>query len=135
MRAVLSYMMDRESMRDITPDLEGLVEGREGILHLFAKGSTASLTLIEYEPNLVKDFFKAMERIAPSDEEYEHHRTWGDDNGRSHVRASVVGFSLSIPVVEGRLWLGTWQQVVLINFDTRPRRREVMAWLCQPSNP
>ncbi len=128
-RRVFSFYMGAESILNITPALEEFVAGGEGILFLFAKGSTASLTLIEYEPNLVKDFFRAMERLAPSGIEYEHRKTWGDDNGRSHVRASVVGFSLTVPVVEGRLWLGQWQQVVLINFDTRPRKREVMAWL------
>ncbi len=128
-RRVFRYRMEKESMIDITEDMAAFVEGREGLLHLFAKGSTAALTLIEYEPNLVKDFFNAMERLAPSNIAYEHHKTWGDDNGRSHVRASTVGFSLTIPVIDGKLWLGTWQQIVLINFDTRPREREVLAWL------
>jgi len=75
---------------------------------------------------LKKDFPRAMERIAPSDIEYEHHKTWGDDNGRSHVRASIIGPSLTIPIIKGELPLGTWQQIVAINFDTKDRNRRII---------
>ncbi len=89
-------------------------------------GSTAALTTLEYEPGLVNhDVVDALERIAPRDGHYHHEETWNDDNGHSHVRASLIGPSLAMPVVEGSLPLGTWQQVVLIDLDTRPRSRTV----------
>ncbi len=93
---------------------------------LLVQGSTAALTTLEYEPGLVNyDIATAMERIAPQDARYEHEETWHDDNGHSHVRASTVGPSLALPITGGRVPLGTWQQIVLIDFDTRPRQRTV----------
>ena len=93
---------------------------------LMVQGSTASLTTLEYEPGLVNhDITAALEGIAPRDARYVHEETWHDDNGHSHVRASVVGPSMALPIVEGRVPLGTWQQVVLIDSDTRPRSRVV----------
>ena len=93
---------------------------------LLVHGSTAAVTTLEYEPGLVNhDIATAMERIAPRDARYEHEETWHDDNGHSHVRASMVGPSMALPIVEGRVPLGTWQQVVLIDSDTRPRARVV----------
>ena len=85
------------------------------------------LTTIEYEDGAVNDLGRAIERMAPRGIEYEHHLCWGDDNGHSHVRAALLGPSLSIPYVGGRLTLGTWQQIILIDFDTRPRQREIVA--------
>lgn len=129
LRKILRYNMDPESITDITKDVARFVEDsgvNDGIINIFALGSTAGLTMMEFEPNLVKDFWRSMERIAPSDEEYEHHKTWGDDNGRSHIRASVVGQSLTVPIENRELMLGTWQQIVLINFDTRRRERRVV---------
>lgn len=100
----------------------------DGVLHLFVAGSTAALTTIEYEPGLVKHDFNAMlERIAPQDGSYDHEATWNDDNGHSHLRSSLVGPSLTIPYGDGRLILGQWQQVILCEFDTRPRKRTVVA--------
>lgn len=91
---------------------------------LLVHGSTAAVTTLEYEPGLVNhDVAAAMERLAPRNARYEHEETWHDDNGHSHVRASTVGPSLALPITEGRVPLGTWQQIVLIDFDTRPRRR------------
>jgi len=91
---------------------------------LLVHGSTAAVTTLEYEPGLVDhDVATAMERLAPRDARYEHEETWHDDNGHSHVRASTVGPSLALPVAQGRVPLGTWQQIVLIDFDTRPRKR------------
>ncbi len=99
----------------------------QGIASIFMVGSTGSITTIEYEPGLAKeDLPDAMERIAPADIPYEHHKRWGDDNGRSHVRASVIGPSLVVPFTDGELALGTWQQIVAINWDTRARSREVI---------
>jgi len=98
---------------------------QDGSIMLFISGSTAALTTIEFESGVVNDLKKAIDRIAPRDIPYEHDRRWGDGNGFSHVRASLLGPSLSIPLMEGRLFLGTWQQVVLLDFDNRPRSRRV----------
>lgn len=101
-----------------------------GLVHLFVVGSTAGLTTIEYEPGLIRHDFNAMlERIAPADGNYDHEATWNDDNGHSHLRASLVGPALTVPVGQGKLILGQWQQVVLCEFDTRPRRRQVVGTL------
>jgi len=102
---------------------------RDGTVTLFNVGSTAGITTTEYEPGLVNhDIRAAFERIAPEKARYEHEETWHDDNGHAHVRASLLGPSLSVPVVDGRLTLGTWQQIILVDFDTRPRTRTV---ICQ----
>jgi secondary thiamine-phosphate synthase enzyme len=98
---------------------------QNGNMVLFISGSTAALTTIEFESGVVNDLRKAIERIAPRDIPYEHDRRWGDGNGYSHVRAAILGPSLSIPLKGGRLLLGTWQQIVLLDFDNRPRRRTV----------
>ena len=101
----------------------------EATVTLFNVGSTAGITTTEYEPGLVNyDIRAAFEKIAPTNGRYEHEETWHDDNGHSHVRASLLGPSLSVPVVDGRLTLGTWQQIILVDFDTRPRTRTV---ICQ----
>jgi secondary thiamine-phosphate synthase enzyme len=100
-----------------------------GIVTVFNVGSTAGITTTEYEPGLVNhDMAAAFEKIAPEAGRYEHEETWHDDNGHSHVRAALLGPSLSVPIVDGRLALGTWQQIVLVDFDTRPRTRTV---ICQ----
>lgn len=102
---------------------------RQGAVTLFNVGSTAGITTTEYEPGLVNhDLKAAFEKIAPQNGRYEHELTWHDDNGHAHVRASLLGPSLSVPIVDGRLTLGTWQQIILIDFDTRPRTRTV---ICQ----
>ncbi|MBL0174396.1 MAG: YjbQ family protein [Ignavibacteria bacterium] len=98
---------------------------KTGQLLLFVPGSTAGLTTIEYEPGLKQDFSAMMERIGPRAAHYHHEETWNDGNGHSHVRASLLGPSVTIPFNEGRLLLGTWQQVVLVDFDTRPRSRAI----------
>ena len=95
-----------------------------GVATVFVTGSTAGLTTIEYEPGLVHDLSAAFERLYPKAMEYRHHETWNDDNGHSHVRASMLGPSLAVPFVDGELMLGTWQQIILVDFDTRPRSRE-----------
>jgi secondary thiamine-phosphate synthase enzyme len=101
----------------------------EATVTLFNVGSTAGITTTEYEPGLVNyDIGDAFEKIAPRNARYEHEETWHDDNGHAHVRASLLGPSLSVPVVDGRLILGTWQQIILVDFDTRPRTRTV---ICQ----
>ncbi len=131
---VTEYLSIRTSGRtdivDITRDCQEKIKSSglsDGILTLFVPGSTASLTTIEFEPNLVKDFKEALEKVAPSTKVYEHAKTWLDDNGVSHVRASLMGPSMTVPFSGGRLALGTWQQIVLCDFDTRPRTREIVA--------
>lgn len=99
---------------------------REGLLTLFIAGSTASLTTIEYEPGVVNDLRRAIERLFPRDQVYEHDRRWGDGNGYAHVRAAFLKPSLTIPVKGGCPQLGTWQQIVLCDFDNRPRRRQIL---------
>ena len=119
-------------MIDITEDIQKIVtESKltEGIACVFVPGSTGSLTTIEFEPGLQKDFPEALDIIAPKDKPYAHHETWHDDNGRSHVKASLVGPSITIPFHEKKLIHGTWQQITFINFDTRPRNRQVIVQL------
>jgi len=117
---------------DITEQVSEVVaksDMSEGIVTVFNVGSTAGITTTEYEPGLVNyDIKAAFEKIAPERGRYEHEETWHDDNGHSHVRASLLGPSLSVPIVDGRLTLGTWQQIILVDFDTRPRTRTV---ICQ----
>ena len=102
---------------------------REGQALVFVSGSTAALTTVEYEPGLLRDLPAAFERIAPRGIRYHHEEAWHDGNGHSHVRASLLGPSLTVPFQGGALLLGTWQQIVLIDFDNRPRRREVVVQL------
>jgi len=116
-------------MVDVTVRVQEVVDRhgfREGQALVFVPGSTAALTTIEFEPGLEKDLPAALERFAPRGIRYEHEEAWHDDNGHSHVRASLVGPSLAVPFRDGRLLVGTWQQVVLIDFDTRPRRRQLV---------
>jgi len=102
---------------------------RDGVVTVFHVGSTGGLTTTEFEPGLAEhDIEAAFEKIAPADGRYVHEQTWHDDNGHSHVRASLLGPSLSVPFVAGRLTLGTWQQIILVDFDTRARTRTV---ICQ----
>lgn len=99
----------------------------DGIAVIFVVGSTAAITTTEFEPGLVNhDLAAAFEKIAPRDGRYEHEKTWNDDNGHAHICAALLGPSLVIPVVSGRLPLGAWQQIVLIDFDTRPRTRTII---------
>jgi len=98
----------------------------DGIVTVFAPGATAGITTIEFEPGLRHDFPAAMERFAPRDIPYRHDETWHDGNGHSHVRASTIGPSLTVPVAAGKLVLGTWQQIVLVDFDNRARDRRVV---------
>jgi secondary thiamine-phosphate synthase enzyme len=119
-------------MIDLTASVQEVVRRhgfREGHALVFVSGSTAGLTTVEFEPGLQQDLPAALERLAPRGIAYAHEETWNDDNGHSHVRASLVGPSLTVPFAGGRLLLGTWQQVVLIDFDTRPRRRDVVVQL------
>ena len=115
---------------DITGEVARVVAAskvRNGVVVVFVVGSTAGITTTEAEPGLLTHDLKAFfERIAPEGEYYKHEATWHDDNGHAHVRASALGPSITVPVVEGRMTLGTWQQIVLLDFDTRGRQREVV---------
>ncbi len=114
---------------DITDKIQEQIQKEKiqsGLATLFVSGSTAALTTIEYEPGLVKDLKELLERFIPSNKKYHHDDRWGDDNGFSHLRASLFGPSLQIPIQSGRLLLGTWQQIVLLDFDNRPRTREIV---------
>jgi len=113
---------------DITSEVAKRVEKSgtdNGIVILFVVGSTAGLTTIEYEPNLVSDFKDMWDRVIPQGIPYEHDKTWGDGNGHSHVRASTLGASLTVPFMKKRLALGTWQQIIFVDFDNRPRSRKI----------
>jgi secondary thiamine-phosphate synthase enzyme len=114
---------------DITKNLEKIVKKskiNDGLISVFVPGSTGSITTIEYEPGLKKDFPEALEKIAPKSQYYNHHETWHDDNGHSHVRASLMGPGVTIPLIKGKIIHGTWQQIVFVEFDTRPRNRDLI---------
>jgi len=115
-------------MKDLTPMVsQSLAASRfkNGLVNIFLPGSTAGLTTIEYEPGLVEDFSRLMEKIAPSNIPYNHDKRWGDGNGFSHVRASLIGPSLTVPFSNGNLSLGPWQQIVFVDFDNGPRTRTI----------
>lgn len=114
---------------DITDEVQKKIRENgfeEGVVHLFVLGSTAGLTTIEADENLYQDLKEILEKIIPYKKNYHHHQTWGDDNGAGHLRASLFGPSLSLPVKSGKIFLGTWQRIVLIDFDTRERVRELI---------
>lgn len=114
---------------NITEELAKLLEAskiKKGSMTIFVVGSTAAITSFEYEPGLIKDMKDLYEKLIPSGKHYNHDETWGDANGYSHLRAALQGASMVIPFDQGRLLLGTWQQVVLAEFDNRPRNREVV---------
>ena len=117
---------------DITAKINEHIERakvRQGLASVFVSGSTAALTTIEYEPGLIEDLKEFVEKWIPSNRRYHHDDHWGDDNGFSHLRASLFGPSISIPIENGRALLGTWQQVILLDFDNRARTREITVQL------
>ncbi|MCJ7450532.1 MAG: secondary thiamine-phosphate synthase enzyme YjbQ [Candidatus Nanohaloarchaeota archaeon QJJ-9] len=119
-------------MEDLTEKVERFVESsevEEGAVTVYMLGSTGSVTTLEYEPGLQKDLPEAMEKLAPSGKDYKHHETWNDGNGRSHIRASIIGPEVTMPIINGELVHGTWQQVVAINWDTKNREREIVLQL------
>ncbi len=115
---------------DINEQIKEVVDNsriHSGIVCVFVVGSTGAITTTESEPGLLNHDLKAFfEKIAPRDIYYKHEETWHDDNGHAHVRASALGPSITVPIIDGRMTLGTWQQIVVIDFDTRPRRREIV---------
>ena len=116
-------------IQDITSQVAGAVKDsglQTGIVTIFCPGSTGGLTTIEYEDGALTDLQQVFDEIAPPDRDYRHHLRWGDDNGHSHVRSALIGPSLTVPFVEGHLTLGTWQQIVFLDFDTRSRSRRLV---------
>ena len=114
---------------DITSKVVSILErsgAKNGLITVFCPGSTGAVTTIEYESGVLKDLQWAIEKIVPSDIPYEHDKRWGDGNGFSHVRAALMKPSLTIPIIEGKLTLGTWQQIVFIDFDNRQRHRNII---------
>jgi len=114
---------------DITSRVAEIVKKskvRDGICLISCPGSTAGITTIEYEPELLKDFKEFLEKIAPSDKEYRHDKVWGEKNGFSHIRSALIKPFLAVPIENGKLVLGQWQQITFIDFDNRPREREVI---------
>jgi len=129
----LRFRTHREGeILDITNKTQRVIESsrmRSGVAVLFVPGSTGAITTIEYEPGLLADLPVALERLAPKDASYEHEKRWHDGNGHSHVRASMIGPDLSVPFQDKKLTLGTWQQIVFLELDVRPRDRTVIVQL------
>jgi secondary thiamine-phosphate synthase enzyme len=117
---------DVHNLTDAVAAAIGQADVSNGLATVFVVGSTAAVTTMEFEPGAVADLAALFERLIPRSADYRHHLTWGDDNGSSHARAALVGPSISVPFEGGRLLLGTWQQIVLLEFDTRGRTREVV---------
>ena len=116
-------------IQDITPQVAEIVRKhdlKDGTVTVFVSGATAGVTTIEFEPGLLRDFPLLFEQLAPQDAKYHHDMTWHDGNGFSHVRASLLGPSITIPFADRKLTLGTWQQVVVVDFDNKPRRRRIV---------
>jgi len=115
-------------IKDITPFVYKVVSKskiKDGVVHITSIGSTGSITTIEYEPGAIEDLKRAISELAPPDRYYEHEKAWHDGNGHSHVQAALLGPSISVSIRDGKLVLGTWQQIVLINHDIHPRKRRV----------
>jgi secondary thiamine-phosphate synthase enzyme len=132
-RKILTFRSSAKTdVFDLTSDVREFVRESgitEGQVLVFVPGSTASVTTIEYETGVVEDLIQAIERLIPSDISYRHNLRWGDGNGYSHVRATFLKPSLSIPIWSGEIVLGTWQQIILIDFDNKPRKRSVVLHL------
>ena len=114
---------------DITDNVARAVQRsgvRNGLVCVFSPSSTSGITTLEYESGAIADLQRTFEELVPQDRKYKHNLRWGDGNGHSHVRAALLGASFTVPVVDGRLTLGTWQQIIFVDFDVRPRRRRVV---------
>lgn len=116
-------------MHDLTKAVEDIVESsrvRSGLITIFAPSATSAITTIEFESGALEDLRNALDEIAPQDRSYQHNLRWGDGNGHSHLRSALMKTSFSIPIVDGRMTLGTWQQILYIDFDVRPRQRSLV---------
>lgn len=114
---------------EITDKVQRIIDEeklKDGVCNLFVIGSTASISVCEDDPNLYEDIRQVLEEIAPYKRDWKHHNTWHDDNGASHIRATILGPSLTVPVVNGKLMLGTWQRIILLDFDTGARTRKII---------
>jgi secondary thiamine-phosphate synthase enzyme len=123
------HTQGRADMHDLTEPVQEAVRRsglQAGVVTVFCPSSTSALTTIEFEPGALADLRRLLDEIAPVDQPYQHNLRWGDGNGHSHLRAALLGPSLTIPFVAGRLTLGTWQQILYVDFDNRPRQREVV---------
>ena len=132
--ATWRYRMTAEfGHRDVTDDVSKLVAQsgvKDGVAVVSVTGSTGAITTIEYEDGALSDLRRALDRIAPTGESYDHNARWGDGNGFSHVRSALLKTSISLPIADGQLLLGDWQQIVVLNLDNRAREREVVAVVC-----
>ena len=117
---------DAHDITRVVSEVIGESDLTAGIVNISVVGSTAGLTTIEFEPGAIADLNRVFESLAPRDDDYAHHQRWGDDNGSSHVRAALLGPSLTLPFVDRQVVLGTWQQIMLLEFDTRSRKREIV---------
>lgn len=128
-REVLLHTKGGYDVHDITDDVMRAVDQSgltSGTVTIFCPGTTGAVTTVEFESGMVSDLKQVLDEITPPDRDYRHHQRWGDDNGRSHIRAALIGPSLTVPFVQGKLTLGTWQQIVFCEFDTRPRERALV---------
>lgn len=128
-REITLATQGKDQILDVTDELRKLVTQshiQEGQATVFTPGATASITTVEYEPGLLSDIPRLLEELIPISRDWAHNQTWGDGNGGSHLRAALIGPSLTVPVLQGELTLGTWQQVVVIDHDTRGRQRRVV---------
>lgn len=126
---IFTHTTEKTDIIDLTPQVTQAAEESHidnGFVILFVPGSTAALTTIEFESGVINDLKEAINRMAPEDIYYGHNERWGDGNGFSHVRAALIGPSLHVPIISSRMGLGTWQQIVLIDFDNRPRERLIL---------
>ncbi len=127
-----SFFIKTQGFNDIlniTEKVEKAVQEsgvQEGIVLIFVPGSTAGITTIEYEPGVIEDLKNVFEKIAPKNGDYKHEEAWHDGNGFSHVRAAILGPSLTLPIENGKMLLGSWQQIVLVDFDNKPRKRQII---------
>jgi secondary thiamine-phosphate synthase enzyme len=117
---------DAHDITKLAAEVVAASGAQSGIITVFVTGSTAAVTTIEFEPGAIADFNALLEQLAPRDGEYRHHLRWGDDNGSSHVRAALIGPSVTLPFAAGKMLLGTWQQLMLIELDTSTRHREIV---------
>lgn len=127
---------DNTDVIDITRDVQSILNragAKEGSCVIFCPGSTATITTIECEPNTIRDLKEALDRLVPPDAYYHHEKTWHDGNGYSHVRAALMKPGITVPFAGGTLCLGTWQQVVLVDFDNKPRNRVVLVQVLEPN--
>ena len=127
--AMLDFATNKGEVKDITHNVQEALQQtslQSGLVTVFSPGSTGSVTTIEFEPGLVEDLEGALQRLAPDDIDYAHNLRWQDGNGHSHIRASLIGPSISIPFTQGKLMLGVWQQIVFLELDARPRQRRLI---------